>query len=282
VNPPPKIDLNALQQAGQELEFVHAGFECAKEAMQLLVLAADARPILSPLPRDQAIIAAHLVRMMKLLRTLVRQIVDGHGGDQQMALTRQMMDSAGIVTYLLNDSGDSSRTQAYVLDSVVAERAFLQDVRRTIQNRGGDSLPIEDRIRSSIASTLDAAGITEEQIPARRKIGWPTAEERVALLGPTAYTAYRMGSSAIHGSFADIEKRHLTRRGDGFDLNLDSAAFRPQPLLMMGLLATRAVRAYIDAFFPSAHHPVLPRAQQLEALLQQIDLQHEAWLVNHG
>jgi len=275
------VDFEDLLRATDEQPFVREAFELLKEALMLLVAVAGIRTegLRDGLPRNHAIIIGHYARMAKLMKTLVRQIADGHGGDQQVAVSREFMDSVSTVMYLLRDSGDGSRYTAYVMDSLIAEREFLRVVREQAAQRGNVLLPIEERINRSIAETLAAAGVREEDIPSRRSNGWPNAQARIELLGPTAYSAYRTGSGAVHGSFTDIFKHHLAETPGGFEIEIRPQRFRPQPLLSMALLTLTTLADYSRTFLEMPLPRLLQeRGHALESLLRDVDQKHEQYL----
>lgn len=275
------VDFEELERASDEEPFVRESFELLKEASVLLTVVAGIRTDRhrDGLQRDHAIIIGHFARMAKLMKGLIRQLSDGHGGDQQIAVSREFMDSVSTVMYLLGDSGDGSRFTSYVMDSLIAEREFLKDVREQVAQRGDVPLPIEERINRSIAETLAAAGVREEDIPARRNNGWPNAQARIGLLGPTAYAAYRTGSGAVHGSFADIYKNHLDETSGGFEIELRPQRFRPQPLLSMALLSLVTLTEYSHKFLGMALPRTLEeRGRALQDLLRHVDEHHERYL----
>jgi hypothetical protein len=184
--------------------------------------------------------------------------------------------------YLIRDPGNGSRFTSYVMDSLIAEREFLKDVREQVTQRGELMIPIEERINRSIAETLTAAGVREEDIPPRRKNGWPSAQARIELLGPTAYAAYRTGSGAVHGSFTDIYKNHLAETAAGFEIELRPQRFRPQPLLSMAMLSLITLSDYSIKFLGLPLPPTVDdRCLVLTDLLRRVDQLHELYLREH-
>lgn len=270
-----------LEDATEEEPFVREGFELLKEAAVLLTAVAGLRTALhgNGLARDHAIVVGHYARMVKLMKSLIRQLSDGHGGDQQIAISREFMDSVSTIVYLIRDPGDGTRFTSYVMDSLIAEREFLKDVRKQVTQRGDLMIPIEERINRSITDTLAAAGVREEDIPARRNNGWPSAQARIELLGPTAYAAYRTGSGAVHGSFADIYKNHLSEAPEGFEIELRPQPFRPQPLLTMAMLSLLTIGDYSTTFLGLPLPATLEdRSRTLMEMLRRVDQLHERHL----
>jgi len=276
----PVVDLSDLQGADSEEPFIHASFDLLRDAAGLMTAIAGLRRDNQPesgLERNQAILVGHMVKLVKLARALVRQLSDGHDGDLQLPIFREALESIATVHYLLDDDGSGKRFDAYVNDSMIAEREFKKDVDDQIARRGM-MLPIEKRILSSIASSFEAAGVRENSLPSRKVNGWPSAEKRVRDLGPTAYSAYRMGSNAVHGAFSDIEKNHLVRKGDGFELILEPVKFRPQPLLAISLLMNDVMLSYLSVWVPEAQESFTKRLMNLRTKLNNVDTWHENYL----
>jgi hypothetical protein len=278
---PRLVKFEALTNAASESPFIEEGFELLKDAMVLLAMVAGLRTDVEAggLERNHAILVGHYARMLKLMKSLIRQVSDGHGGDQQISITRQFLDSASTVAYLLRDPGDGSRFDSYVVDSLIAERELLKDVRAQVVNRGDMVLPIEARIRRSIAGTLEAAGVAENEIPSRKANAWPPAQTRIALLGPTAYAAYRVGSTVIHGGFNEIFKNHLRTVGSRFEIELRPDPIRPQPMLMMATLALFTLPEYAVRYLGQPLPTSLEqrRARLLE-VVRRVDTLHDQFL----
>lgn len=274
-----ELELESMTGATSEEPFLRASFEFLKEAAGLLTLSTSVSP--DPRPsrdRNGAVLVGHMVRMTKLMRSQVRAIVDDHGGDQQMQLTRQFLDSASALAYFLDDIDDSSRIDAYVNDSLISEKEFLKNVNEQIVERGGQELPIETRIKSSIEQTFTSAGVDPAELPARKSNGWPNAQERLKLLGPTAYSAYRAGSGSIHGSWHDLERSHLEVVDGSFKPDFAPALMRPQPLFAMAALSVTLAREYVVKCLSVPFDQFDQRASTFLSRLNQCDSLHEQYL----
>jgi hypothetical protein len=228
--------------------------------------------------RNEAILIGHLVRMGKLMRAIIAGVADQHGGDQQAQLVRQFLDSASAMKYLLEDLSDTSRFDAYIFDSLIAEKEFLKDIREQVIARGSEKWNIEERIERSIQQTFDTAGVTEADVPARKDNKWPSAQERLALFGPTAYSAYRTGSGAIHGSWHDLERHHLELVNGKFHPYTDPVPERPQPHFAMGLVGIEIAQEYIDKCVPDAKYLFVPRFEDFFERLSRANDLHEEFL----
>jgi hypothetical protein len=279
----PEFDLKPLNlaKANSEEPFLNAALELSREtACYLSFLAAVRKGEALTLPRNQAIAAGHLVRLARLMRFIVLAVTRGNDGDQQLALARQIIDSAATVAYLLEDETEHiARFNAYVLDSLIAEREFNIDVQKQIAKRGGERLPIEDRITQSMANTLSAAGVDSlTDVPSRKRNSWPTAETRVKLLGEVAYSLYRVSSGAIHGTFAHIEKNYWQVSEDGIRLDWTPAQWRPQALLSPSIVCLDAMAAYLQTYDKNTLYIVGRGMMRLEERLREVDHLHEEYL----
>lgn len=265
-------DWDELAKAKTEAAFMHASVELFKEAA---TLAATVAGLYSPAPlqRDAAIRTGLLVRAARLARTTLRDTCDGDG-EQQLALFRQLMDTVATVLYLSGDE-DGTRHQAYVQNSLVAERESLKTIAAQ-QKRNGGTLPIEDRMKRSMERLASVAGVDLDSLPGRKGIGWPTAEELVEQFGPTAYPAYRMGSASLHGTWLDIHRNYLDDVDGGFRPRFEPLTPRPQPLLSGARLLVTATQAQLAVRHADERTLLAPRLHDLTARLRKVDELHEA------
>lgn len=280
---PKKFQVNSdqLERATSEREFVGAAFELLKEVGTLATIAASVIPK-TPHARNEAILCGHVVRMAKLARVLIVSTAEERG-EHHLSIVRQMLDSASAVLYLLDDDGSGARFDSYVGDGLVAEREFLKNVLAN-QNARGSSLPIEERIYRSMQRTArlggsDMAELIKEN-KSRSSFGWPSAEERLRLLGPNAYDAYRMGSNELHGTWTDVLRLHLVEKGGAFEPNFDPIAPRPQPILSAALIVCEVLLSYTEHISQAeAFHEHLT---DLRERLRVADDLHEKYLQKVG
>lgn len=274
-------DWAALQNAIDENPFMHAAVELLKSAVGLgeaLARIASARP----LPVNAAIRCGLLVRACKLCLDLLADVCIGKGR-LQVGLMRQLTETLANLAYLCGDDEHGSRHLAFLQDSLISESEFLKVIERRQAEAGGAELAIETRLRRSIEDTARAAGIDLDNIPARRQIGWPSAQERIELaFGPTAYPSFRVGSDALHGGWFDLIRNHLCEVNGGFEPEFRAAARRPQPLLSAAIQLSTVVMTYLRL------QPQVERRffdQKLPAVLgcaYRTDDIHEYWLTSYS
>lgn len=239
-------DWDALQIATKEEPFTEAAFyllrECAQTCTILAVTQSDI-----PLTRNKAIDMGLAVRLSKLGKAIVRDL-SNQECFQQLSLSRQILETSANLVYLINDDGSGSRYDEYVMDSLVAERETLKVVQANVKERGGEIWHIEKRMRASIEKTASDAGIDNvEDLPGRKKIGFPSIEDRIQLLGATTYVGYRTGSAEVHGTWTDLIKYHLTYDGTSFAPNLENPNPRPHVATTTTSVLARVFQAFLDS-----------------------------------
>ena len=245
--PEPHIpDWDILESSNDDEDFTKSAFGLLKECGMVCTAIAGIQ-IKGELERNRAICTGLAIRLTKLGKTIVRDL-SNRETFQQLSIARQVFETAGNLVYLLNDDGTGNRFNQYVYDSLVSEKIVLEDIARNIKRRGGEVLEIETRLKASIDKTAAAAGIDDlSTLPARKDIGFPSAEDRLKYLGDNVYVAYRAGSAEVHGSWTDLYKYHLIAIGNGnFVPNAENPQVQPNVATTTTSVLARVFGAYLD------------------------------------
>ncbi|MYZ34980.1 MULTISPECIES: DUF5677 domain-containing protein [unclassified Streptomyces] len=238
-------DFDKLNKTTSEAPYMEAAFYLLREATHWQAILAGLKPP-SSLTRNDAILRGLVVRVCKLLRLTLREL-NSKETFQQLSVNRDAIETLATLVYLVGDDGSGARFDQYVMNSLIAERELLQDVQKNVKARNGEEWPIEERMKRSIAATAKAAGIDDvSKLPGRAKIGYPTAEERIKLLGPNVYLGYRMGSVETHGDWNDLYRNHLIFEDGEFSPNLSSYEVRPQVPLGLARLTMMVMLENLD------------------------------------
>jgi Family of unknown function (DUF5677) len=267
----------ALEATKSEAPFMEACFYLLKEITQWMLLISTSQPF-SLSDRNEAIRRGLLVRLTKLMRLTLRELM-AKETFQQLNISRDAIETMANLIYVMDDDGTGERYDQYVRNSLIAEREVVQDITKNIDNRDDRALHIEQRMMRSIQKTAKAAGIDDvTTLPGRRQIGWPKAEDRVRLLGPDAYVAYRMGSGETHGDWTDLYRNHLTFKDGDFTPNMNAFHSRPQIPLMLVIIAAKFVGENLAHFIEvpmaeaiaSQFEDINQRASKLDALHEKL------------
>lgn len=277
-------DWQQLENPEAEDAFGHAAFELLKEA-SLLALGVSQFAPAEGHSRNSAILCALLSKGSKLTRAVL-YVSQELGGERQQALVREILECAATLHYLLDEVPGDNHFDRYLQNSLVAEREFLRNVDQNVEERGGEPLPIEVRIRRSIAAAAEAGGFPDlDALPGRQSIGFPNAEKLVAALGPNAYSTYRMGSVVLHSQWSSLWLNHLELDDDGSFRVLDEdPAPRPQPLSLCCVLLVDLTRKYLRTAFPTASADLVaafdPQLQSLRGRIDRVRILHEQFLAD--
>lgn len=257
-------------------DFGEAAFELLKEASVIVVLLVHRVPS-TPYQRDEAIRRGLVKRLALLGKSLLANITND-SGYQQLQIVRQIIDAASNYVYLTEDGGSGERYEAYINDSLAEEKHNLEVIAAQIKARGGDPLPIERRMRKSIERMATAAGTSFEAVPAKKNSGWPNSFERLKGLSPTAYPAYRAGSSALHAGWSALLLRDLAEVDGGFSLDKqDEPAI--QPMTTAGIVLSETALHYLDIEGDDVEKAWFwDRLIAVGEKLQRLDEEHERFL----
>jgi hypothetical protein len=203
------------------------------------------------------------VRLFKLMKILLRDINDSQPY-QQLAISRQIIDTASTLVYLLHDDGLGIRHKQYLEDSLVSERENYVAMEQTIAARGS-MWDIEKNIMEKIAALAKDAGYDDiHLVPPRRKVGFPKMEVRSKELGGATYFAFRATSAGVHGTWSDIYQYHITKTQDGWIPNNDEPDISPHAITSGVSIVSRTFRAYLDSLEnPKASETFMPLLDQI-------------------
>lgn len=276
------VRFEELETATRESQFVEAGFGLLDQTLKYLYLTAQLYRMERPegMERNEAIVVGHIVRMYKLVHSILGKAQQDRGGDQHSAVVRQFLEGVSVVEYLIQDVTDDVRFDAYVQDGLIAEKQISIVVADEVAKRDGNRWKIEDRLDTSINNTFRSGGVDKESLPGRKTIAFPSVENRMKLFGPTVYAAYRASSAGIHGTWSDVGNNHLMTKGGKFHPDFESYRIRPQIFTLMSLWGTRACLTYIAAYLPDCYLRIKPVFGRQIEMAVQLDELHEKWIDN--
>jgi len=282
---PVAVNDDVLKECASKRSFSPLAFELYKETVTVLAVCSHAHTGRTPedcvLPRNQAICAGLLVRIAKFM-TAVASLVsqDAERGDVVFALNRSIMESATNLRFLVLKNEDRFFDQ-FVRFSLAPERELYDLIQQNIEGRGGESLPIEERMLKSIARVCRLSGVAITDVAPKMGDWGGGLRNRLTALGQgETYVAQQRGPShAVHGTWVDLVQRHLTAVEGGFQPDPTWTRVDSRLMLPTCVLVLAAAHAYIDAFFPPLPElePLFERMADLEERIRAVDRAHEAW-----
>ena len=278
VGPPLEVTEALLEACQKRGRFGGLVFELYKESGRLVCVSSSvyfARPGETiKYDRNEAICAGLLVRVSKLMLSVVKLSADIEHGETVQALNRCIIESAVDVQYLIFKD-DEKVFDDFVKVSLVAERELYDLVHDNVKARDGERLIIEEGMLKSIEDTLEHSGITLEQIDMKGRSWGGSFRNKLNALGydGTAYTILmRIPSHAVHGDWVDLVKNHLRPMKEGFEINSDHLTTDGELLGPIAVFAIEATRAYLDKYVGRYRaEPLFQRFDSLQERLLRVE-----------
>ena len=241
------IERERLEVAHNERPFLEGAASLVTEFGELASLLARAwapPSAVAASARDEAILCALAVRIVKLTRRLVAETYE-HRAELQLLLDREIFVSTAAMAYLLRGGGD--RFEAFVRDGLRADRAVWRHLDGNRELRDGEVLPMEQRMRERLARSFELAGLDPDE-PEADESGWPSLDEQLAAIGePDAHRMHQLGADSIHGFWNELHTHHLRAglKGVGdLEPRLEWTAAQVQPLTAVAIQASRVMAAW--------------------------------------
>ena len=241
------IERERLEVAHNERPFLEGAASLVTEFGELasLLVRAWAPPsAVAASARNEAILCALAVRIVKLTRRLVAETYE-HRAELQLLLDREIFVSTAAMAYLLRGGGD--RFEAFVRDGLRADRAVWRHLDGNRELRDGEALPMEQRMRERLARSFELAGV-DPDAPEADESGWPSLDEQLAAIGePDAHRMHQLGADSIHGLWNELHTHHLRAGLEGVDdlePRLEWTSAQVQPLTAVAIQASRVMAAW--------------------------------------
>lgn len=281
----PKVDIESVVGETSPSKITTLAFELYKETIRVLNLAAhildQAASANGGLPRNQAICAGLLIRMVKFMIAVVELTCKNDRGEVVLSLTRSIMESAFDLEFLVRDY-DDKHFNDFVAYSLGAERELYDLIQTNITKRNdGSVLPIEKRMLRSVDHLCDVSGMKIEDVNPKWSSWAGGLKQRLQFLQKEEQYVFmhRLPSHAVHGTWVDLYKHHLK-----YDLQTKlfspRSEWRPTDARVFGpttVLVLCAVEPYVEKFFSTIPESrlLLERIDDLRNRVIAVDTAHE-------
>lgn len=260
---PVKIDPAALLALDDEDDFTDLAVQLVIEAASYAIVAHSILDARAGWERDEAILGGLMVRLYKLLSALLDQVCQRRAEIAQI-MCRLAFETVVDIRYLLGKL-DTELGDDFVKTSFRQERILRDQILERIEKRGGEVMPVEDRMLKSINRAAGLAGLSLDDVSTKRREwgGQNTRAKAKAVFGDDlAYIGAFSGmSQSVHGSWGDLLQFHLeTDDGRRFRPNPEWGHPRPQLLTSMAFLVATTVEeffGYWDAELQARFSPAL-------------------------
>ncbi|MGB9457282.1 MAG: DUF5677 domain-containing protein [Bryobacteraceae bacterium] len=232
--------------------------------------------------RNRAIVLGHLVRLMKLFECLLIHTCENRV-EICMIFLRLIFETAIRLEYLLN--AKRSTFKSFVLTSYRPEKEHLEDLRNKAKQR--PLIPIERRIRRSVARCLRRDGISQKNLSQNRT--WELDGKNFRMLLKDAGYAdwgysylFGNGSHFIHGDWRDLSAHHLLRRGRWYEPKPDYKVPDPRVTCCATEICLGVLLRFLRWNRSDPDHFVGPIVEKLRSLNQAMDDAHELYWQHHS
>ena len=284
VGPPVEVTEEAIDRCRANDAFGALVFDLYREAGRLVCASSgaffgyDGAEI--KLDRNRAICAGLLVRISKLMVSVVKLSSGIEHGETVQVLNRCIIESVVNVRFLLLKDDDEVFDR-FVKNDLRAERELYDFIQENIESREGEQLAVEKSMLESILAKCESSGVAIDEINPKAGSWGGSFENRVKALGfdANAYTIFqRIPSHAVHGTWMDLLNNHLLRKEDGFEPNFDHVETDGELLSPIGIFVVEAARDYLTKYFdlPVAK-PLHDRLASVQERLVRVESARQDW-----
>jgi hypothetical protein len=279
----PKYTEAEIEKFDKEDLFMDAYVELLKHSIQMLYHVVDFKycddegnP--KKINKDDAVLGGNLTRLIKLNTSFLQNICEGKLEICHI-INRCIAETSVNIKFILIESEERVKRN-YIKHSLITEKELWEIILNSIRIRGGDVLPIEQRMQKSIQNSFDNSDFDLEEV--KRSSKWKSIKSRAdEVAGELFYSVfYGIASHSIHGNWQEILFNNLTKFEEGFKLNLQWQRPRPQIIdgpIMMNL---DIVNLFSDKELKDHEHFEILKEKSalLMTYLTSLTNKHEQWL----
>ena len=284
VGPPVRVTDEILESCLATSTFGPLVFNLYKEASGLIWMICtghlEGNSAQPGLGRNGAICTGLLVRISKLMMSVVKLSSDREHGETVMILNRCIIESIVNLRYLLLKKNDGKVFDQFVATSLRPEAELFDFIQSVINESPGHELEIERNMVSSILDTFGKSRISLDSVRRRRGNWGGSFRDKLAALDmEDAYPAFQMvPSHAVHGDWVDLLKHHLVPVKDRFEPKLEWSTSDGEMLGSVAIFALEAALEYLVNFLTGPVAEVLEdRLEDIRLRIAKTELYRQDW-----
>ncbi len=249
------VDERKISKFQHDQEFMPLAVELLKEVGHITsLLACSYRLDENNQPRkwrrNEAIVGGLFVRLVKLQMGVLGAVCDRHAEIADI-LFRCLSETILNIRYLIL-KGTPRLYDEFVEYSLREEKRLLQTIKKNIKNRGR-TLPIEQRMISSIQRAFKQSGVNPKNVDESKRTPWgENIFKRAEAVGyGKAYQGiFGLPSHSVHGNWQDLIHYHLEMVEEFYIPTPEWTRPRPQPVFVAALLSAEVGRLYLNTILP--------------------------------
>ncbi len=277
-----EIDLNTIAKFDSEEDFIAVAMSLLIETGSYVIVVGNLLPYdTKAWNSDQAVVGGHFVRLYKLISAILDQTCQ-HRREIAFMFARMAFECIINTSFILKNYSPEL-VLSYKSYSLKHEKKLMNRINENIKQRGGEVLPIEERMLKSINHSFRVSGVEPEQIKAKELRDWGNKNiyqkaEDVGL-GEAYLAAFGGPSHGIHGNWQDLLEYHLKSDEHGhFTPDFEWHRPRPQYLNVVALHAARVSKQYVARLGFQEIEKLTESLAGLQERVLTLDSAHEKWL----
>lgn len=274
-----EVDPEKVRAFDDEDDYTGLGVDLLVEVGSYVCVAAS---ILPPPPqrwnRHESVLVGHLVRLYKLILALLDQTCQ-HRRETTFIFARLAFECIVNTMFLIKNDRPEV-VASYIEYSLRYEKRLRDRIRATIAARGGETIPIEERMLRSIDAAASSSGVNLDQINLPQNWGGKNIFEKAKEVGlENAYLgAFAGPSHSVHGNWHDLLEYHLDFESDGYLPELRWHRPRPQLLTTLSTLAIHTLEMYFSEIVGAAADEIAKNLPDVKARIFEFVRLHEEFL----
>jgi hypothetical protein len=277
-----EIDPNTIAKFNSEEDFIGVAVCLLIETGSYVILVGNLLPYETKAwNSDQAAVGGHFVRLYKLISAILDQTCQ-HRREIAFMFARMAFECIINMSFILKNYSPEL-VLSYKSYSLKHEKKLMNRINENIKQRGGEVLPIEDRMLKSINHSFRVSGVEPEQIKAKELRDWGNKniyqKAKDVGLGEAYLAAFGGPSHGIHGNWQDLLEYHLKSDEHGhFTPDFEWHRPRPQYLNVVTLQAAEVSKQYVAWLGFQEIEKLTEALSELQERVLTLDSAHEKWL----
>ena len=277
LGPPVPVDDKLLDACRERNEFGGILSDLYREAGSLAYVVSDLPN--TGLTRNHAICVGLLVRISKLMLSVMRLSSDDEHGETIQILTRCILESSVDLQFLIEKS-EESIFEDFVRVGLRGERELYNIIQSDIARAGGQEFEIQRGMLLSILDVCQKSGVSIENINSKAGRWGGSYKDKLELLGlEQGYGILQVVTSqSVHGSWSDLITNHLRVTETGFRPDYNHRHTDGELLGTAAVFAIDAASSYLVGFIdPVTAAPLAHRLGRVREAILTVERSRLEW-----
>ena len=277
LGPPVPVDDQLLDACRERNEFRGILSDLYREADALVCAVSDLPN--TGLTRNHAICVGLLVRISKLMLSVMKLSSDDEHGETIQILARCILESSVDLQFLI-EKNEESIFEEFVRVGLRGERELYDIIQSDIVQDGGQEFEIQREMVLSILDVCQKSGVSIENINSKAGRWGGSYKDKLELLElEQGYGILQVVTSqSVHGSWSDLITNHLRVTATGFQPDYRHRQTDGELLGTAAVFAIDAARSYLFGFVdPVTAAPLAHRLDRLRENILTVERSRLEW-----